>query len=263
MDCSTGGVVTLAGRAALVTGAASGIGLATARILLEGGATVWLADLDFSAASAAATAWGPAAQPMALDVTSEMAWTKALDHVMEAGGLDILVNAAGIASVSGPEDLEYAALEGWRKVFAVNVEGTMLGCRAAIHAMRVSGGAIVNVASTTAVHATPTLAAYGASKAAVLQYTRSVAVYCAQQGYPIRCNAVLPGMVDTPMTGALPPTRRGQWEAQIPNHRFGQPEEVARAIAFLAGPDSSYITGEGLAVDGGFLSRSGIDAYAG
>lgn len=254
-------MLNLDGKIALVTGGASGIGLAAARHFAASGAVVWSADRS----DPARTPGTDPARSIRLDVTSEAAWAGAIGTILEADKrLDILVNAAGIASVRGPGDFEAIDLAEWRSVFAVNVEGTMLGCRAAVRAMvdTKTRGAIVNVASTTALHATPTLGAYGASKAAIHQLTKTVAVYCAQKGYAIRCNAVLPGMAETPMTAGLPPARRAEWEAQIPLHRFAKADEVARAIAFLASDAASYISGEGLAVDGGFLVRSGIDAYA-
>jgi NAD(P)-dependent dehydrogenase (short-subunit alcohol dehydrogenase family) len=118
------------------------------------------------------------------------------------------------------------------------------------------GGSIVNVASTTALAPTATLAAYGASKAAVLQLTKSVAAACASNRWPIRCNAVLPGMADTAMTRSMPAAYRKKWEAQIPAERFADPSEIARAIAFLAGDGASYVNGTGLVVDGGLLNRA-------
>ena len=246
------------GKIVLVSGGASGIGLATATRFVSLGAHVWIGDIDADAARRTASDIG--AKPIALDVASHGDWTLAL---AAAGDLDILVNAAGVAALGGAKPFEDLSLEEWRRIFAVNAEGTFLGCQAAVRTMKARGGAIVNIASTAGVHATPTLAAYGSAKAAVMHLTKTVAVYCAQRGYRIRCNAVLPGMIDTPMNGGLPATRREAWEAQIPMHRFGRPEEVAEAIAFLASDAASYVNGEGLTIDGGFMARSGIDAWAG
>ena len=173
----------------------------------------------------------------------------------DGGGLDVLVNAAGISRTTAPADVLDADVEGWRKVFAVNVEGVMLGCRSAVAIMGPRGGTIVNVSSTTALSPTPTLGAYGASKAAVLQLTKSVAAACAIRGLPIRCNAVLPGMTETPMISAMPDDARSAWTDQIPQGRFAEPSEIADAIVFLAGDDAKYINGTALVVDGGMLSR--------
>ncbi len=251
-----------AGKVALITGAASGIGLATARRLAQADAIVWIGDFEIDGGKKAASILG--GRSLQLDVASPDHWDAGIERVLqESGKLDVLVNAAGVAAFSGPQPFEDLRIEDWRRVFAVNVEGAFLGCQAAVKAMRGSGGgAIVNIASTAGVHSTPTLAAYGAAKAAVMHMTRTVAAYCALRSYAIRCNAVLPGMIDTPMNGGLPPERRSGWEAQIPMHRFGRAEEVAEAIAFLASDAASYVTGEGLVIDGGFLMRPGLDPWA-
>ena len=232
---------------ALVTGAASGIGAATVRTLLARGFRVWAADVAGSAS---------AGTPISLDVTDPAQWAAAMARVgQEDGRLDVLVNAAGISRSSGEADVLHADLEDWRRVFAVNVDGVMLGCRYAVAAMGSDGGAIVNVSSTTAMSPTPTLGAYGASKAAVLQMTKSVAAACSLRGLPIRCNAVLPGMTETPMIAAMPLPAREAWNAQIPAGRFADPFEIAEAIVFLASEAAAYVNGEGLVVDGGLLSR--------
>jgi NAD(P)-dependent dehydrogenase (short-subunit alcohol dehydrogenase family) len=233
--------VPLQGRIALVTGGASGLGAATAAVLTAQGAKVWIADRTQVAARPS----------LLLDVTDAAAWDAALDTVLRQDGkLDILVNAAGIA---GAGDVAQVALDAWRAVFAVNVEGVLLGCQAALRVMQ--AGAIVNIASTAGIAPSATLAAYGASKAAVIQLTRSVAAWCAQNGRAIRCNAVAPGMADTPMTAGFTGDYRAAWEAQIPLARFAGAHEIAAAIAFLAGPAASYITGAVLPVDGGLLAR--------
>ena len=231
----------LAGRVALVTGAESGIGAATARLFEQSGATVWRADIH------------PGAQ-LALDVTNPGQWIEVVDRVVDASGrLDILVNAAGIASTGGAADVASIDLDQWRRVFAVNVEGTLLGCQQAMRVME--RGAIVNIASTAAISPSQALVAYGASKAAVAQLTRSVAAACALAGRDIRCNCVMPGMVDTPMTAAMADGYRDAWLGQIPAGRFADPIEIAQAIAYLASDAASYVNGAALPVDGGLLSR--------
>lgn len=234
----------LGGKIALITGAASGIGAVTADLFEREGATVWRADLDPSAT-------------LLLDVTDQASWQSAVDRLLaEARGLDILVNAAGISGGAKPATIDTVTLAHWREVFAVNLEGTLLGCQQAMRVMRDDlPCAIVNIASTAAVAPSPALAAYGASKAGVIQLTRSVAAACALAGRSIRCNCVLPGMAKTPMTAGMSPAYRQAWIEQIPEARFADPIEIANAILFLASDQASYISGVALPVDGGMLSR--------
>ena len=173
-------MIQFSGKVVRVTGAASGIGAATAALFENQGAIVWRADLN-----------GEGPRTLALDVTREGDWRAGVERVFkELGRWDALINAAGITGGGPHAGVAQASLEIWRKVFAVNVEGALLGCQQAMRAM--TQGAIVNVCSTTALAPTPTLAAYGASKAALLQLTRSVAAACSIAGCNIRCNAVLP-----------------------------------------------------------------------
>ncbi|HWW57629.1 MAG TPA: SDR family oxidoreductase [Sphingopyxis sp.] len=242
-------MASLSGKVALVTGAASGIGTATADLLEATGAEVWRADVVPSV-------------DLRLDVTEAAHWSAAVDRIMEASGrLDILVNAAGIAAGGGPASVEAVSIDHWRRVFAVNVEGTLLGCQQALRVMgRPAPGSIVNIASTAATAPSQALGAYGASKAAVVQLTRSVAAAAALAGLPIRCNCVQPGMADTPMTADMDPFYRQAWIAQIPAGRFAEPVEIARAILFLASEESAYVNGVSLPVDGGLLHRPVIAA---
>jgi len=241
----------MAGKVALVTGAASGIGAATAKLLAERGAFVWFADLRADACDAA-RAGVAASDALALDVRDPAAWHAAEERI---DILDILINAAGISRTANPAAIAEVALDDWRAIFAVNVEGTLLGCQTAMRLMARKGGAIVNIASTAGIAPSATLGAYGASKAAVAQMTRSVAAACAAQGLAIRCNAVQPGMAETPMTAAMSDDYRRAWEAQIPAHRFARAGEIAQAICFLASNGASYINGEALLVDGGLINR--------
>ena len=188
----------LAGRTAIVTGGGSGIGKAAADLFVAEGAQVYLTDLNEAAERAAAEAIGEGARAVLHDLCDESGWQDVLESVVaDTGRLDILVNNAGSALEGSPED---TTLETWRQVHAVNVEGVFMGCRAAIPPMRSGGGgSIVNIASRAAIGAAaPYLAAYGASKGAVRQYTRTVAVYCARAGYNIRCNSINPGAIDPP-----------------------------------------------------------------
>ncbi|MDB5676426.1 MAG: hypothetical protein JWM65_3408 [Sphingomonas bacterium] len=242
----------MAGKVALVTGAASGIGAATARLLAARGAFVWFADLRAESCDAV-RADIAASDAIALDVRDPDTWREVETRI---GTLDILVNAAGISRTTNPAGIAEVALDDWRAIFAVNVEGTLLGCQTAMRLMAREGGAIVNIASTAGIAPSATLGAYGASKAAVAQMTRSIAAACAAQDLAIRCNAVQPGMAETPMTAAMSDDYRRAWEAQIPAHRFGRAEEVAQAICFLASDAASYINGEALLVDGGLMNRA-------
>lgn len=244
-----------AGRVALITGGASGIGAATAHLLVQEGAFVWIADRDLSRATETASRLSRA-DALELDVTQTESWISAVGKLLaESGRLDVLVNAAGIGKTAGKAAVREVALEDWQAVFRVNVEGTLLGCQFAMRSMASHGGAIVNISSTTALAPTATLAAYGASKAAVLQLTKSVAAACALEGLPIRCNAVMPGMTDTPMTSGTPEEYRVKWEQQIPLGRYARPEEIAAVIAFLASDAASYVNGAGYLVDGGLIAR--------
>lgn len=233
------------GKVAVVTGAASGIGAATAAELERDGATVWRAVLS------------PPRAPRAcrLDVTEAASWSALVAAVIAAGdGWHILVNAAGIASGGGPQDVAAIELQGWRRVFAVNVEGTLVGCQQALAVMG-ADAAIVNIASTAGVAPSPALAAYGASKAAVIQLTRSVAAAGAARTPPVRCNAVVPGMAQTAMTAGMDEGYRSAWTRQIPARRFGTAGEVAAVICFLASDAAAYVTGSAWRVDGGMLAR--------
>jgi NAD(P)-dependent dehydrogenase (short-subunit alcohol dehydrogenase family) len=258
---------------ALVTGAASGIGRATALRLAAEGARVALADRDLPGAEAAAAeirardgAASPA-WPLALDVTSEAGW-KAAMVALEArwGDLDIAVLAAGISHAA---PLTETTLEDWRRVMSVNADGCFLGVRAAARAMRTRktgrAGRIVLVSSVSGRKATPGAAAYAASKAAVSMLARSAALELISDD--IRVNAVLPGAVRTPMWRAMPAfrdlveahtTMEDVWramESQSPGpgqKRFAAPEEIADGILYLVSDASRFATGMELVLDGGY-----------
>lgn len=257
----------VAGKVALVTGAASGIGRATAIVLAREGASVVCADLHEQGAETCAAeihAAQCAAIACRLDVASEASWCEVIERVLQSHGkLDALVNCAGISLAGAVEDLK---LEEWQRVFAVNLEGTFLGTKHAIRAMKSNAGhcSIVNVSSASGLRASPGASAYCASKAAVCMFSRTVAKECSQAGIRIRVNTVCPGGVKTPLWRAMPffqdlvkktGSEESAFEAMaqgLPGERFAEPEEIARAILFLASDESLYVNGADLVVDGAY-----------
>lgn len=246
------------GKVALITGGASGIGFATAQLLLDEGAVVILTDLDASRGDAAVAALTRRSQFQLLDVTREDQWVAVTDAaVREFGRIDILVNCAGVPLLA---DIEATTIEQWRELMAVNLDGTFLGCKHAVRVMKERGGSIINMSSVAGLVGVGNLAAYGASKGGVRLLTKSVALHCARKGYNIRCNSVHPSFVDTPMLRAIIAAGRDPAEMEAncvsaaPLGRLGQPIEVARTILFLASDESAFTTGAELVVDGGLTS---------
>jgi len=240
-------------RVALVTGGASGIGLATVHQLLDAGWRVAAVDRDDKALAGLSRQLGKPSRVFTsgLDVTDEAAAEKVVAMAAEAlGGLDGVVNSAGIAAdipaLDTPVDL-------FRKILDVNVVGTFIVARAAARIMKdAGGGAIVNISSISGLRGSKGRSAYGASKGAIVVLTQVLANDLAR--FQIRVNAVAPGPVDTPMVQAMhSPGDRALWTRYLPLRRYGRPEEIASVIEFLLdGTKSSYMTGEIVAVDGGF-----------
>lgn len=258
----------VAGKVALVTGAASGIGRASAMALAEEGASVMCSDLDPKGAretAAAILAAGRTASFCKLDVTSEASWRAVMEKVEETfGWLDVLVSSAGIPFGKPVTEMTLAE---WRRVMAVNLEGVFLGTRHAVIAMRRrGGGSIIHVSSASGLKASPGASAYCASKAAVCMFSKAVARECMEKGDGIRVNTLCPAGVRTPMWTAMPFFRglvekTGSEEAAFRelartalHGRFAEPEEIARAVVYLASDESLYVTGTDLVIDGGYTA---------
>jgi len=255
----------LTGKLCLVTGAARGIGEAIARAFKDEGADVIVTDIDETNGRTTADAIG--ATFYKLDVANEANWLAMADLVPH---LDVLVNNAGITGFEGSfqngppsHDPENASLTNWRAVHAVNLDGTFLGCRYAIRAMRAKGsGSIINISSRSGMVGIPGAAAYASSKAAIRNHTKTVALYCAAQGLNVRCNSIHPAAVMTSMwepllgTGPDREDRAAAMVADTPLRRFGLPEEVAALAVLLASDEAAYMTGSELTIDGGILAGS-------
>lgn len=250
-------------KVALVTGGASGIGAATAKLLADEGAFVYITDIQDDMGKETAKRVGGAF--ISHDVSSESAWQKVMKQVRaEKGRLDVLVNNAGMFMPGSIEDTE---MDLWNKTIAVNLTGTMLGCREAIKVMKDNPGgpkgSIINVSSITGYIGLANGAAYTATKGAVRLLTKSIAVHCARTYKNIRCNSVHPGMIDTPMNQIAfestgdEASARAYFDTIQPIGRMGRPEEIAEAIAHLGSDGASFITGTELLVDGGWLAASG------
>lgn len=248
-------------KSALVTGGARGIGAAIATAFVAEGASVVIADVDVEAGKALAETLG--ATFFELDVSSEADWDRlAIAHPI----MDIVVNNAGITGFEdspGPHDPENVSLDEWHRVHAVNLDGCFLGCRYGIKAMRAQGsGSIINMSSRSGIVGIPGAAAYASSKAAIRNHTKSVALYCAQQGLNVRCNSIHPAAILTPMWEALigdgpdREARKAAMVADTPLKRFGTVEEVAAIALLLASEDASYMTGSEVHLDGGLLAGS-------
>ncbi|TXS96264.1 glucose 1-dehydrogenase [Parahaliea maris] len=242
----------VAGKVAIITGAASGMGRADAELLAREGATVVLADLNEQDGLAAVEAIGERARFMRLDVTDEANWEQVIAQTLaEFGRLDVLVNNAGLMSLGTVVD---TSLEAWHKLMAVNADGVFLGCKHAIPAMaQGGGGSIVNMSSVAAMQGMSFVAAYCASKGAVRSLTKSVAMFCKQQGNGIRCNSIHPDGVRTPMvvkvaTGQDSATRE-EIEALDSAGAMCEPEDIANLVLYLASDESRFVNGAEMLID--------------
>jgi len=257
----------LEGRVSIVSGAARGIGESVAEAFVREGAFVLVTDIAEAQGAAVAERLGAGADFLPLDVRSEADRIKAVDIVLARHGrLDVLVNNAGVTGFeAGMEahDPEHAGLEAWRAVHETNLDGVFLGCKHAIRGMRRQGsGSIINISSRSGLVGIPAAAAYASSKAAVRNHTKTVALYCAEQGLAIRCNSIHPAAILTPMwepmlgSGPDREARMASFVADTPMRRFGRPDEIAALCLLLASDEAAYMTGTELTVDGGLLAGS-------
>ena len=241
----------LAGKIALVTGGASGLGAAIARRFVAEGAEVDIADIDTAAGTALAAKLGGATRFVTLDVSSETAWLAA---AAARPRVDILVNNAGVTTHGNIETL---SLVDFRHEFEVDVVGVFLGCKHVLPSMKAHGGSIINMSSMCSLRAQADLAAYNAAKAAMTHLTKSVALHCAAKRYGIRANTIHPGAIHTPiLEKVMAQVNDGQalydsWVAGHPIGRLGRPEEVAALAVYIASDEAAFTTGAEFRIDGG------------
>ncbi|HEY7693740.1 MAG TPA: glucose 1-dehydrogenase [Gaiellaceae bacterium] len=247
----------LQGRVALITGAASGIGRATADRLADEGATVVVTDVQDAAGEAAAAELRDAGGEslfLHLDVADEAGWRTAVERVLaELGRVDILVNNAGMGDLA---TIEETSLADWGRTVAIDQTGVFLGMKICADALKASGhGSVINISSIFGTSGGfGTSPAYHAAKGAVRTLTKNVAVHWATEG--VRVNSIHPGFIRTPILDQAEGTE--VWEAMTamtPMGRLGEPQEIAAAVAYLASDDASFVTGLELYVDGGYIAR--------
>ncbi|AFY62500.1 SDR family oxidoreductase [Synechococcus sp. PCC 6312] len=256
----------LVDKVALISGAARGIGAAIAEAFIAEGAVVYLTDIQDQLGLETARNLGERAIYCPLDVREASDWQRVTQQILtEQGQLHVVVNNAGITGFEAgliPHDPENVALEDWRAVHATNLDGVFLGCKFGIKAMRQSQskGAIINISSRSGLVGIPGAAAYASSKAAVRNHSKTVALYCAEQGLDITCNTILPAAILTPMWEPLlgiGPDRQKRMAALVsdcPLKRFGQPAEVAAVAVLMASDECRYLNGAEITIDGGILA---------
>jgi len=252
----------LAGKVALITGGASGLGANAAALMVQEGARVVVADVAVDRGKAVADKLGSAGHFVKLDVTSEDNWKAAIaETVTKFGALHVLLNSAGIGLSKTVEEIELAE---WRRVHAIDLDGVFLGCKHGVGEIKKHtggqsgrlGGSIINISWISGIIGGANMAAYNSAKAGVRLLSKSVALHCAKSGYNIRCNSVHPTFIDTPILDKYR-DRFGQeimqqkLGKQVPIGRLGRPEEVGWALVFLASDESSFMTGSEVVIDGG------------
>ncbi len=252
---------------ALITGGSQGIGAQTARLLVREGAIVIITDILDDLGKQLASELGHNAFYYHLDASSEQNWQQVIGEIKNKHTkLDILFNNAGIIGLDpkfGPQDPEYASLDSWRHIHTINLESVFLGCQYGIRLMKTDGGSIINMSSRSGMVGVPSTAAYASSKAAIRNHSKTVALYCAQKNYRIRCNSIHPAAILTPlwdaMLGTNPHTRAENMNkiaAGIPLGHMGDTMDVAYAVLYLGSDESKFITGAELTIDGGILAGS-------
>ena len=250
-------------KVALVTGGAQDIGREIARIFAREGALVVMADIDDKAGQLAANEIPGNTIFWHLDVSSEYDWQTAFSQISARfGGIDILVNNANIIGDLSQQNPEHCSLGVWHHIQRINLDGVFLGCKEAIiHMKNKPGAAIVNIGSYSGKVGVAHACAYAASKAAIINHTKSVALYCAEKNYDIRCNVVLPGAIVTSLwTPKLKNDKDLKPQLQslaktVPLKRMGSPVDVAEAVLYLVTPEARYVTGSELSVDGGLSAH--------
>ena len=250
----------------LITGSSRGIGKATAELFFLEGATVIIADILDKEGEALSKKLGKRSQYYHLNVKNENEWIELTNFILEKyGRLDVLINNAGITGfleTKGPFDAENVDIESWNEIHQVNSTGVMLGCKYAIKLMKEKGGAIVNISSRSGIVGIPNAVAYASSKASSRNHTKSVALYCAEKGYKIRCNSIHPAAIMTPMWDMMLGEGKERKEmiksieSGIPMGHFGEPIDVAYGALYLSTNESKYLTGIELTIDGGILAGS-------
>lgn len=264
----------LENKIAFITGGATGIGKGIAKKFIDEGATVIISDINDEKGNATVMELGSKCSFVHLDVSKEEEWQTALEGVYNKfGKLDVLVNNAGILGLEnpewGPQDPENASLSSWKMIHQINSDSVFLGCKYAIKYMKKNGvnavgkpvgGSIINMSSRSGMVGVPSTAAYASSKASVRNHTKSVALYCAGEGYNIRCNSIHPAAISTHMWECMLGDEKVRDENMkklchdIPLGRMGTPEDVANVAAFLASDETAFMTGEELVIDGGILA---------
>ncbi len=241
----------LAGKTALVTGAAQGIGKAIATRLAADGAAVFVADMNGDGAKAAAAAIGSKAKAVTVDISDPASVTAMFDEIKQAGGVDVLVNNASIVPFVAWDDVD---LDHWRKIIDVNLTGTFIVTRAATDQMRAAAkpGRVINISSNTFFAGTPNMAAYVAAKGGVIGFTRALATELGK--YDITANAVTPGLIESEGVKASPHNGAFEFVEMLQAMKGkGQPEHIADVVSFLASEDARWITGQTLNVDAGMV----------